>query len=562
MFHIADEIIDVSSCLATDFTKTVMEECHEWNMSLSHKHAKKGMRHCSTRARPTVYSNKNLQTNGTMGIERIKLLHQLADLSYSKGQEHRMLSSLLHRPLSAPFRNHYDVAIIGGGIGGLMSAYRISLEKPGLKICLIEKGRPLDKRFCPVIAKTVPKCIRCESCAIMEGLAGAGAFSDGKYIITSEYGGWLTDILTPDTVIDYIEQADKILVSFGATTERFHPSDELKGLCLKHGLIMNQAQVKHLGTDSNRLTTQKLIDDIRSRVPIFTSTTVTDVDPANHAIEIEGKKAFTADKIIFAVGRAGSSFFQKWCQRHEINVQNNQVDIGVRVELDAIIWEHFSKIVYEPKIWYRSKQYGDVTRMFCFNDRGLVVTENTAGVLTVNGHAYRDLAKKTRWSNFALLATINFTQPFREPIEYARHTASLANLISGGSVLVQRLGDLRAGRRTSDTRLRHGTVQPTLDAVPGDLSLCLPKRQLDDIVETLAALDKVAPGTANNDTLLYGIECKYYSARPKSSELFELEGCKGIYGVGDGAGFTRSLSQAAANGLYVADVLLGKKVPK
>jgi uncharacterized FAD-dependent dehydrogenase len=227
-----------------------------------------------------------------------------------------------------------------------------------------------------------------------------------------------------------------------------------------------------------------------------------------------------------------------------------------------VIWEHFAKIIYEPKIWYRSKQYGDVTRMFCFNDRGLVVTENTDGVLTVNGHAYRDLTMKTQWSNFALLSTIHFTEPFKEPIEYARHTASLANLISGGSVLIQRLGDLRAGRRSTATRIKQGTVSPTLDAVPGDLSLCIPKRQLDNIIETLGALNTVAPGTSNDDTLLYGIECKYYSARPKSNDRFQLEGCRGIYGVGDGAGFTRSLAQAAANGLYVADILLGKKVQK
>jgi uncharacterized FAD-dependent dehydrogenase len=301
-----------------------------------------------------------------------------------------------------------------------------------------------------------------------------------------------------------------------------------------------------------------MIDNIQSRVSIHTSTTVTDVDPSTHAIEIGGKTAFTADNVIFAVGRAGSNFFQKWCQRHNIPVENNQVDIGVRVELDAVIWEHFSKIVYEPKILYRSKQYGDITRMFCFNDRGLVVTENTGGVLTVNGHSYREASRKTRYSNFALLSTINFTEPFKEPIQYARHTASLANLISGGTVLVQRLGDLRAGRRSTETRLQKGTVSPTLAAVPGDLSLCIPKRQLDNIVETLSALDRVAPGTANDDTLLYGIECKYYSARPKSNKKFELHGCTGIYGVGDGAGFTRSLSQAAANGLYVADVILGK----
>jgi uncharacterized FAD-dependent dehydrogenase len=225
------------------------------------------------------------------------------------------------------------------------------------------------------------------------------------------------------------------------------------------------------------------------------------------------------------------------------------------VELPFRIWEHFSKSIYEPKISYRGKTYGDTTRMFCFNERGSVVTENTDGVLTVNGHAYRDKRRKTENSNFALLTTMRFTEPFKEPIEYARHVASLANLISGDSVLVQRLGDLMDGRRTNADRLGQSTTRPTLNAVPGDLSLCLPKRQLDNIVETLTALDKIAPGTANYDTLLYGVECKYYSARPMSKD-FELDGLSQIYATGDGAGFTRSLSQAAANGLYVADKIL------
>lgn len=243
-----------------------------------------------------------------------------------------------------------------------------------------------------------------------------------------------------------------------------------------------------------------------------------------------------------------------------IPLQNNQVDIGVRVELPSIIWEDFSRKIYEPKIWYRSQKYGDTTRMFCFNERGSVVTENTDGVLTVNGHSYRDQSRKTQNSNFALLSTIRFTEPFREPIEYARHVASLANLISGGSVLVQRLGDLENGRRTDEKRLGQSTTRPTLRAVAGDLSLCMPKRQLDNILETLHALDAVAPGTANYDTLLYGIECKYYSARPACND-FAIEGCNGIYALGDGAGFTRSLSQAAANGLYVADKLTAAPKP-
>lgn len=457
-------------------------------------------------------------------------------------------------------KQHYDIAIIGGGIGGIMAAYRLVAENPSLSIVLFEKGKAIDKRLCPIVKKTVTSCIKCKSCAIMEGMAGAGAFSDGKYVISTEYGGWLTDFLPDETVIDYIEQADQIMVSFGATTERFQPNNELKKLCLQHDLHMAQAQLKHLGTDANFDTMRKIIEFLSDKIEIQTETEVTDVDKETHKIHLThsgSNDTVEADAILFAVGRAGSRFFSKWCVQNHIPLQNNQVDVGVRVELPWIIWEDFSKKIYEPKIWHRSSQYGDTTRMFCFNERGQVVTENTDGVLTVNGHSYRDLSRKTENSNFALLSTIRFTEPFREPIEYARHVASLANLISGGSVLVQRLGDLLNGRRTDEKRLRSSTTRPSLNAVAGDLSLCLPKRQLDNIIETLNALDDIAPGTANYDTLLYGIECKYYSARPAAKD-FEIEGCRGIYALGDGAGFTRSLSQAAANGLYVADKLLSE----
>lgn len=458
------------------------------------------------------------------------------------------------------FKNKYDVAIIGGGIGGIMAAHRLSEKKPSLNICILEKGHDILKRVCPIITKQVKTCVKCKSCAIMEGMAGAGAFSDGKYVISTEYGGWLTEFMPSETVIDYIEQADKILMEHGATTERYQPSNELKKLCLEHDLHMSQAQLKHLGTDANFNTMCKLIEFLKDRVDIYTDTEVIDVDKDKHIVTClnqADEHIIEAETIIFAVGRAGSNFFSKWCKKNSIPLTNNQVDIGVRVELPAVVWENFSKKIYEPKIWYRSKQYGDTTRMFCFNEGGLVVTENTSGVLTVNGHAYKDKARKTENSNFALLSTSRFTQPFREPIEYARHVASLANLISGGSVLVQRLGDLEHGRRTDEKRLAQSTVRPTLDAVAGDLSLCLPKRQLDNIIETLHALDKIASGTANYDTLLYGIECKYYSARPEAVD-FELTQAKNIYAVGDGAGFTRSLSQAAANGLYVADHIINK----
>ena len=452
-------------------------------------------------------------------------------------------------------KSHYDAVIIGGGISGLMCAYRLKERAPGLSVCLLERGSPIEKRRCPIITGQAEKCVHCPTCAIMEGMAGAGAFSDGKYVISTEYGGWLTDFLPPEVVLDYIEQADRILVGFGATTERFYPNDELKLLCLEHDLHMHQAQLKHLGTDANFDTMQRLIHSLQEKVDLYADSEVTDVLAASHEVHFRQggeEKAVTGDAVIFAVGRSGSRFMSGWCERNGIPLENNQVDIGVRVELPALIWDAFSKKIYEPKIWYRSKGYGDTTRMFCFNERGSVVTENTDGVLTVNGHAYRDAARKTENSNFALLTTIRFTQPFRAPIEYARHVASLANLISGGSVLVQRLGDLLAGRRTDEKRLAQSTTRPTLKAVPGDLSLCMPRRQLDNIIETLHALDRIAPGTANYDTLLYGIECKYYSARPKC-ENFMLEGCPGLYAIGDGAGFTRSLSQAAAHGLYAAD---------
>lgn len=452
----------------------------------------------------------------------------------------------------------YDVVIVGGGIGGLMAAY--GLIQSGMKnILLIEKGNDLIKRKCPIITKQSQKCLNCKPCAIMTGLAGAGAFSDGKYVISTEYGGWLTDVLSSDEVIKLIERADEILVKFGATTDRYLPDNSLKLKCLQYDLHMQQAVLKHLGTDENYKTMLNLIDYIKNNAEIVTDTEVKNIDKSSNTVYFEGKEkgSVTGNNIIFAVGRFGSRFFSKWCNDNKVELINNQVDIGVRVELPAIVWDHFSSSIYEPKILYRSKQYGDYTRMFCFNERGSVVTENTDGVLTVNGHSYRDKERKTNNSNFALLTTTKFTQPFKEPIEYARYVASLANKISGGEILIQRFGDLLKGRRTDEKRLNQSTTRPTLKAVPGDLSLCMPKRQLDNIIETLFALDKVSPGTANYDTLLYGVECKYYSARPKCSK-FMIDGTKNIYAVGDGAGFTRSLSHAAANGLYVADAIADK----
>lgn len=457
--------------------------------------------------------------------------------------------------------NKYDVVIIGGGIGGLMCAYRLVEKKPSLRVLILERGKSLEERSCPILAGKVKKCIKCKPCSIMEGMAGAGAFSDGKYNITTEYGGWLPNIMDPKDVLDYIHQADDILVKYGADKEVYEPDNELKTLCLQNDLHMQQAEVKHLGTDANYDTMLNFIHSMDGKVQIETQAIVEDVDKDTHEVTYKQKnenKSVYGDKIVFAVGRVGNGMFEEWCNKYDIKRTNNQVDIGVRVELPYEIWEHFSSKIYEPKIYFKNGHYGDRTRMFCFNERGYVVTENSDGVLTVNGHSYKDKAKQSDNSNFALLSSTYFTEPFDQPVEYARYIASLANKISGGYVLVQRLGDLEKGRRTTESRLKNSSVRPTLDAIPGDLSLCMPKRQLDNIVETLHALDKVAPGTANEDTLLYGIECKYYSARPEAKD-FELVAAPGIYALGDGAGFTRSLSQASANGLIVADILVNKE---
>ncbi len=457
-------------------------------------------------------------------------------------------------------REKYNVVIIGGGIGGLMCAYRLVQNQPELSVLILERGKSLEERSCPILAGKVKKCIKCKPCSIMEGMAGAGAFSDGKYNITTEYGGWLQNMMDEETVLDYICQADSILVKYGADNEVYMPNNELKTLCLKYDLHMQQAEVKHLGTDANYNTMLNFIHSMDEKITIQTESIVVDVDKDTHVVTYTNRqeqKTVIGDKIVFAVGRVGNGMFEQWCNKYNIKRTNNQVDVGVRVELPYEVWEHFSSKIYEPKIYFKNGHYGDRTRMFCFNERGYVVTENSDGVLTVNGHSYKDKAKQSNNSNFALLSSTYFTEPFDQPVEYARFVASLANKISGGYVLVQRLGDLEKGRRTTESRLKDSSVRPTLDAVPGDLSLCMPKRQLDNIVETLHALDKIAPGTANEDTLLYGIECKYYSARPEAKN-FELVAAPGIYAIGDGAGFTRSLSQAAANGLIVGDIITKK----
>ena len=466
------------------------------------------------------------------------------------------------------------VAIIGAGPAGLFLAYGLS-SNSACDVTLYDKGKDLEDRSCPILlSNKAEKCANCYSCSIMEGVAGAGAFSDGKYNITTEFGGWLQHIMDPEKVIAYEDAAFNILHSYGASAGAFWPNDELKKLCLQHNLIMQQSKCIHLGTDANYGVMLNMVNDLKSRPNVHLNAN-TEIIDCYHTSQgwiiqtiVPQDEHGPFDKVIFAVGRSGSSFFADWCNKNHVELSNRQVDIGVRVELPSEVWEDFEKKIYEPKILYKTKQYGDIVRMFCFNGRGEVVNENTDGVITVNGHAYKEESKKTKNTNFALLSSIHFTEPFDQPIAYAKYTAGLANMVSGGSVIVQTLGDLKRGRRTDASRLAKCTTKPSLKtAVPGDLSLCMPKRQLDNIIEMLDKLDEIAPGTANDDTLLYGIECKYYSARPQADENFQLLASEkfnkldnweleGVYGIGDGAGFTRSLAQASAQGLMLANKLL------
>lgn len=449
----------------------------------------------------------------------------------------------------------YDVVIVGAGIGGLMAAYGLKVRDNDLKIAVIDRGKMIDERKCP--SSNGKSCTHCKVCAITSGFAGAGAFSDGKYNLGTAYGGTLGDELGEQTAMDYINAANDILDCFvpeGVNIPTFGTNEELKLKCLQHNLQLLDMNVKHFGTDNNLDIMSRLINWLYNHyVELVPDTEILEIskyDEGGYQLSSKNENFF-ANKIILATGRNGAEFIQKVCKQFGIPVVSNAVDIGVRVEMKDAIWREFSSQIYEPKILYRTKTFEDRTRMFCFNQGGIVSAENNGSVITANGHAFSDINKKTENCNFAILSSINFTEPFNDPTAYAKSFSMMANLIGNGNVLVQRFGDLIRGRRTNDHRLSQNTVKPTLKATAGDLSLALPHRILTNIIETIYALDEVAPGTANDDTLLYGLESKYYSIKPRHDENFMI--CDNIYLIGDGAGIARGLSQSAAMGLYVAD---------
>ena len=450
----------------------------------------------------------------------------------------------------------YDVVIIGAGISGLMVAYGLLQKNKELNILICEKGKHITSRSCPILNNKEKECGQCKPCSIMSGLAGAGAFSDGKFIISNEYGGDLQDYIGKEDAIRYMNEVDEILMKFGATNKIYKPNAKLIELCKKNDLHIKEGIIKHFGTENNLIIMKKLLEYLTKYCTIKVNYEVSDVDPNNYKIYLKNTTEYISSKyIVFAIGRSGSTFFRDWCKKYKIPTHNKHVDIGVRVELKSEIWSHISSITYDPKISYVSKLYNDVIRMFCFNDGGHVVVENTFGARTVNGHAYGNKESRSDNSNFALLTSIKFSNPFDNSNEYINLIAKAVNCISGGKVIVQRFGDLKQGKRTTDKSLKKSTIEPTLkSAYPGDLSLCMPKRQLDSIMEMILKLDTIAPGTAHDDTLLYGIEGKYYSEIAEMNN-FEIGEFERVYGCGDGCGITRSLAQAGANGLYISNLI-------
>lgn len=447
----------------------------------------------------------------------------------------------------------YDVIIVGAGPGGIFSAYELVHRNPDLKIGVFEAGHILEKRHCPIDGEKIKSCINCRSCSIMSGFGGAGAFSDGKYNITNDFGGTLYEYIGKKQAIDLMEYVDKINMEHGGEGTKLYSTagTDFKKICLQNKLHLLDASVRHLGTDINYVVLQNLYAELKDRVDFYFDTPVQTVEMIGEDYRIHCKDAsYDARKCIISVGRIGSKWMEKICKDLEIQTKSNRVDIGVRVELPAVIFSHLTDELYESKIVYRTQKFEDPVRTFCMNPKGIVVTENTNGIVTVNGHSYEGADKQTENTNFALLVSKHFSEPFKDSNGYGESIARLSNMLGGG-VIVQKFGDLVRGRRSNTKRIAEGIVEPTLSATPGDLSLVLPKRILDGIIEMIYALDKIAPGTANDDTLLYGVEVKFYNMEVELDE--HLESChKGLYIIGDGSGVTHSLSHASASGVYVA----------
>ena len=455
---------------------------------------------------------------------------------------------------------NYDVCIIGAGPGGIFSAYEALRLQPELKIAIFETGNSLERRKCPIDGEKIKSCIHCPTCAIMNGFGGAGAFSDGKYNITNQFGGTLYEHVGRNQAIALMEYVDDINLRFGGEGTKLYSTtnSHLKKVCLQNDLHLLDAQVRHLGTDINYIVLENLYKHLQDAgVTFYFNTHIDKVEQVAQGYRIcSGDACYETATCIVSTGRSGSKWMGEVCESLGIKTHSNRVDIGVRVELPAEVFSHLTDELYESKILYKTEKFQDKVRTFCMNPKGVVVTENTNGIVTVNGHSYDDPNKYTENTNFALLVSNHFSEPFNDSNAYGESIARLSNMLGGG-VIVQRFGDLIRGQRSTPSRIEENFVIPTLSATPGDLSLVIPKRQMDGIIEMIYALDKVAPGTANDSTLLYGVEVKFYNLDVDVNENLETK-CKGLYVIGDCSGVTHSLSHASASGVHVARHLFQK----
>ncbi|MCX8002497.1 MAG: NAD(P)/FAD-dependent oxidoreductase [Anoxybacillus mongoliensis] len=468
--------------------------------------------------------------------------------------------------------NRYDVIVVGAGPTGIFTCYELTLKLPGARVLLVDKGHDIYKRNCPILQKKIEKCpppvgkkdyAGClPACSITNGFGGAGAYSDGKFNITSEFGGWMTDYLPDSTVLQLIRYVDEINLKHGATHTLTDPlTDEVREIekrAYAAGLKLLRAQVRHLGTEQNLEILKSIYEYLRTHIDMMFKEEVSDIltekiDGTNRVkgIQLKNGDMIYADRVVIAPGRDGSAWLTNILKRRGLKMINNQVDIGVRVETSNVVMEEINTHLYEGKFIFNTS-VGTQVRTFCSNPSGHVVVENHSGIMLANGHAYKDPKLGSNNTNFALLVSHKFSDPFDQPNEYAHQISRLANALSNGGIIVQKYGDILKGRRSTEKRIKEGFIEPTLkEAVPGDLGLVLPYNTMKSLIEMTEALNVVTPGIASEHTLFYGVEAKFYSARPKLNERFETE-ISGLYVGGDGAGITRGLAQAGACGVWIA----------
>ena len=461
-------------------------------------------------------------------------------------------------------QKQYEVIIIGAGPGGIFCAYELLDKKPDLKVLVIEKGRSIEKRTCP--KRVTKQCVGCKPCSITTGFAGAGAFSDGKLSLSPDVGGNLPDILGYEETLKLIRESDDIYLKFGADTNVYGVDKqteirEIRRRAIVANLKLVECPIRHLGTEEGYKIYAKLQQHLLEEgAQLIFNTMVEEIlieDGRAVGVKTDKGDTYYAKEIVSAVGREGADWFKDKCEEIGIETTPGTVDIGVRVEVRDEVMQFLNENLYEAKLIYHTPTFDDKVRTFCTNPSGEVATEYyEGGLAVVNGHAYKSKDYKTNNTNFAILVSKNFTKPFKTPIEYGKQIAQLSNMLCGGKIMVQTFGDFKRGRRTTEERLCRNNLIPTLkDAVPGDLSLVFPHRIMVDIEEMLMALDKITPGIAGEETLLYGVEVKFYSNKVIVNRDFETS-VKGLRAIGDGAGVTRGLQQASANGISVARSIL------